>query len=104
MKKKKWISAINRFRSVIDQYETTIYVEEALHRLVEIYYIIGLKDEAQKYAKVLGYNYKSSEWYKNSYAVFDKKYLNNRKKLEKKVKKQKGSIVKKIKSLLDLND
>ncbi len=102
--KKKWISAINRFRSVIDQYETTIYVEEALHRLVEIYYIIGLKDEAQKYAKVLGYNYKSSEWYKNSYAVFDKKYLNNRKKLEKKVKKQKGSIVKKIKSLLDLND
>ncbi len=102
--KKKWISAINRFRSVVDEYETTIFVEEALHRLVEIYYIIGLKDEAQKYAKVLGYNYKSSEWYKNSYAVFDKKYLENIKKNKKIDKTKKNSVVKKIKSLLDLND
>ena len=73
-KKKKWISAINRFRTVIDDYETTIYTEEALHRLVEIYYTIGLKDEAKKYAKLLGYNYQSSEWYEKSYIVFDKKY------------------------------
>ena len=102
--KKKWISAINRFRAVVDKYETTIYVEEALHRLVEIHYIIGLKAEAQKYAKVLGYNYESSEWYKNSYAVFNKKYLENRKKLKKINKTKKGSVVKKIKSLLDLND
>ena len=102
--RKKWVSAINRFRSVIDKYETTIYVEEALHRLVEIHYILGLKDEAQKYATVLGYNYKSSEWYKNSYAVFDKKYSQERKKLKKKDKKKKNSIVKKIKSLLDIND
>ena len=71
--------------------------------MVEIYYILGLKDEARKYAKVLGYNYKSSEWYKNSYAVFDKKYSNNRK-LEKTSKNKKGSIVKKVKSLFDLND
>ena len=103
-KKKKWISAINRFRSVVDEYETTIYVEEALHRLVEVYYIMGLKNESQKYAKLLGYNYKSSEWYKNSYAVFDKKYLENRKKLKKNDETKKSSVVKKIKSLLDLND
>ena len=62
---KKWIPAINRFRTVIDDYDTTIYVEEALHRLVEVYYTIGLTDEAQKYAKLLGYNYNSSQWYEN---------------------------------------
>ena len=67
-KKKKWISSINRFRTVVDEYDTTIYVEEALHRLVEVYYTLGLKEEAQKYAKVLGYNYKSSKWYQKSYA------------------------------------
>merc|ERR1711991_180410 len=72
--KKKWIPAINRFRTVIDEYDTTIYIEEALHRLVEVYYTIGLKDEAKKYASLLGYNYQSSEWYEKSYAVFDKKY------------------------------
>ena len=59
----------------MDKYETTIYVEEALHRLVEVYYHLGLKKEAKKYAKVLGYNYKSSKWYENSYAVFNKKYV-----------------------------
>ena len=74
IEKKKWIPAINRFRNVIDTYQTTIYVEEALHRLVEVHYIIGLKEEAQKYASTLGYNYQSSKWYENSYAVFDKKY------------------------------
>ena len=61
--KRKWIPAINRFRTVVDQYETTIYTQEALHRLVEIYYTLGLKDEAEKYAKLLGYNYQSSQWY-----------------------------------------
>ena len=63
---KKWIAAINRFRKVVDDYETTIYTEEALHRLVEIYYNIGLTNEAKKYAKLLGYNYQSSEWYEKS--------------------------------------
>ena len=72
--KKKWISAINRFQTIVNDYETTIYVEEALHRLVEVHYIIGLKDEAKKYAKLLGYNYQSSKWYENSYSLFDKKY------------------------------
>ena len=76
--KKKWIPAINRFRKVVDDYDTTIYVEEALHRLVEVYYTIGLKNESKKYAQILGYNYKSSRWYENSYSVFSKKYETNR--------------------------
>tara|TARA_B100000674_G_C37685558_1_gene843505 strand:+ start:32 stop:886 length:855 start_codon:yes stop_codon:yes gene_type:complete len=101
--KKKWIPAINRFRTVVDDYETTIYVEEALHRLVEIYYHLGLKNEAQKYAKVLGYNYKSSKWYENTYAVFNKKYVvKNKKKIDK--NKKKNSLVQKIKSLFDFNE
>ena len=60
---KKWIPAINRFRIIIDEYETTIYTEEALHRLVEVYYTIGLKNEAKKYASLLGYNYQSSQFW-----------------------------------------
>jgi len=99
MEKKKWIPAINRFRSIIDQYDTTIYVEEALYRLVEIYYIIGLEDEAKRYANLLGYNYKSSEWYEKSYSIFNKIYAKNK---EKNIKNQKGitnSLLKKFKSL-----
>ena len=96
--KKKWIPAINRFQTVINDYETTIYTEEALHRLVEVHYRIGLKKEAQKYAELLGYNYQSSEWYKKSYSVFNKNYEKNKKKINKKKKK---TILKKFKSLLD---
>ena len=92
--RKKWIAAINRFKEVIDNYETTIYVEEALHRLVEIYYILGLENEAQKYANLLGYNYQSSQWYENSYRVFNKSYE------IKSIKKDKNGILKKFKSLL----
>ena len=73
--KKKWIAAINRFRNVVDVYETTIYVEEALHELVETYYVLGLVDESQKYANLLGYNYQSSRWYEQSYSVFNKNYI-----------------------------
>ena len=97
--KKKWVAAINRFKTVVNNYETTIYAEEALHRLVEVHYIIGLKDEAKKYAKVLGYNYQSSEWYKNSYSLFDKKY-----KIIKENKIKRKSTIKKIKSLFDWNE
>lgn len=97
--KKKWISAINRFQTIINDYETTIYAEEALHRLVEVHYIIGLKDEAKKYAKLLGYNYQSSEWYENSYSLFDKEY-----KRIKKNKIKKKSTLKKIKSLFEFNE
>jgi len=95
--KKKWIPAINRFRTVIDDYDRTIYVEEALYRLVEIYYTLGLDQEAQKYANVLGYNYNSSKWYEKSYGLFNKNY-----KIEKlKKNKQENSILNKIKSLIN---
>ena len=95
--KKKWIPAIKRFRTVIDDFETTIYTEEALHRLVEVHYILGLKDEAKKYANLLGYNYQSSKWYEKSYAVFNKLYEKNKKD---NIKKNKN-ILKKIKSLFE---
>ena len=98
--KKKWIAAINRFKNVVDDYETTIYVEEALYRLVEVYYLLGLKEESQKYAKLLGYNYQSSEWYENSYAFFDKKY----KKKEFIKLNEKNNITKKIKTFLNINE
>jgi len=95
--KKKWIPAINRFRTVIDDYDRTIYVEEALYRLVEIYYNLGLNQEAQKYASLLGYNYNSSKWYEKSYGLFNKNY-----KIEKlKKNKQENSILNKIKSLIN---
>jgi outer membrane protein assembly factor BamD len=99
IQKKKWIPAINRFRKIIDEYETTIYSEEALHRLVEIHYILGLQGEAEKYAYLLGYNYQSSEWYKKSYGVFDKMY---EKKLKKSKRNKKDGIIKRtFKSLFN---
>ena len=100
--KKKWIPAINRFRTVIDDYETTIYAQEALHRLVEVHYILGLKNEARKYAKLLGYNYQSSKWYEKSYSVFDKEYKKNIKKRDKQ-RSKKNKTLKKIKSLFSLD-
>ena len=98
IEKEKWIPAINRYKNVLDKFETTIYVEEALHRLVEIHYKIGLIDESKKYAALLGYNYQSSEWYRESYKVFNKDYQ----KIIKKRKKQKNKVstLEKIKSLL----
>ena len=100
LERKKWIPAINRFRTVIDQYNTTIYTQEALHRLVEIYYIIGLKEEAENYAKLVGYNFQSSIWYEKSYSLFDKMYEENKKKKINNNKKS-NEIIKKIKSLLN---
>ena len=98
---KKLIPAINRFRIIIDDYETTIYTEEALHRLVEVYYTIGLINEAKKYASLLGYNYQSSQWYEKSYSVFNKLYEQNKKKMIDKEKKKDRSILKKFKSLFN---
>ena len=85
LERKKWIAAINRFKIVVNDFETTVYAEEALHRLVEVHYRIGLKDEAKKYAKLLGYNYQSSDWYKNSYSLFNTKYkITKKNKIKKK--------------------
>ena len=83
-KKEKWIAAINRYKVVVEKYGTTIYVEEAIHRLVEIYYKIGLVEESKKYAILLGYNYLSGDWYEQSYRVFNKNYSNSISKIDKK--------------------
>ncbi|WP_440936748.1 outer membrane protein assembly factor BamD [Candidatus Pelagibacter sp.] len=99
--KKKWIPAINRFREIIDNYDTTIYAEEALHRLVEVHYTIGLIDEAEKYAQLLGYNYQSSDWYEKSYSLFDKTYEKRKKERLKTYKKKGGGLIKKFKTLLE---
>ena len=96
MEKEKWIASINRFKKVVKDYDKTIYVEEALFRLVEIYYRIGLEEEAKKYAYLLGYNYQSSAWYENSYQIFNQKF--KKKRIIKKNKSK--SILEKIKSLL----
>jgi len=99
MKKQKWIAAINRFKEVVEVYDTTIYVEEALHRLVEIHYRVGLVDEAKKYASLLGYNYQSSKWYEATYIIFNKDYESPINKINKK----KGNfIIRKFKSLFEM--
>ena len=102
--KKKWIAAINRFRVVVDDYSDTVYTEEALHRLVEIYYTLGLKEEAKKYAQVLGYNYQSSLWYEKSYIVFNKVYKEMNKKKQKEKKNKENNFIKKLKSLIDIDE
>ena len=100
LKKDKWIPALNRFKKIVIEYNTTIYTEEALHRLVEINYRLGLIEESKRYANTLGYNYESSEWYKNSYEVFNKNYRDGIKEL-KKDKKKKIGIRKRFKGLLE---
>ena len=95
--REKWIPAINRFKTVVKDYETTIFVEEALHRLVELHYKVGLVDESKKYAALLGYNYQSSKWYEESYKIFNKNY----EKISKtRNKKKEESIIQKFKDLL----
>ena len=99
--RKKWIPAINRFREIVDNYDTTVFAEEALHRLVEVHYTIGLTDEAEKYAQLLGYNYQSSKWYENSYSLFDKTYKKRKKNRLKTYKKKSNGLIKKFKTLLE---
>ena len=97
IKTEKWIPAINRLKTVIEKYDRTVFIEEALHRLVEVYYKIGLVEEAKKAAVILGYNYKSNVWYERSYKVFNKEY-----KIKKDKKKKEMSLIrKKIKSLFE---
>ena len=98
IKKEKWIPAINRFKYVLEKFDQTIFVEEAIHRLVEINYKIGLIEESKKYAKLLGYNYLSSEWYKKSYKIFNQDYSLKTAKIDKPKKK---GVIKKFKKLFD---
>ena len=97
MKTGKWIPALNRLKTVVEKYDRTVFVEEALHRLVEVYYKLGLESEARQAASILGYNYNSGEWYQKSYKVFNKNY--KIKKIKK--KKEMGLIRRKIKSLFE---
>ena len=98
IKKQKWIPAINRFKNILKDYDTTIYAEEAIHRLVEIHYRIGLESEAKKYASLLGYNYLSSEWYKKSYKIFNTKYQIKQNVIEKN-RKDKSGLIQKFKKI-----
>ena len=97
MKTEKWIPALNRLKTVVKKYDKTVFIEEALHRLVEVYYKIGLVDEAKQAAAILGYNYQSSQWYERSYKIFNKKYKT--KKIKK--KKEMGLLRRKIKGLFE---
>ena len=97
MNTEKWIAALNRLKVVVDQYDRTVFIEEALHRLAEVYYRLGLVDEAKKAASILGYNYGSGQWYERTYKVFNKKYKPRKIKKEKKM----GLIRRKIKSLFE---
>ena len=94
LKKQKWVAAINRFKNILKLYGTTIYVEEALHRLVETNYKIGLIEEAEKYANLLGYNYQSSQWYEQSYKIFNEEYQTSFQ-----IRKDKDSVFSKFKKL-----
>ena len=94
--KEKWIPAMNRYKKIVDEYDTTIFIEEALYRLVELNYKLGLLDEAKKYSILLGYNYQSSDWYERSYKILNNDY--KRTKIIKDLKKEK-SLLKKFKEL-----
>ncbi|MDC0618173.1 outer membrane protein assembly factor BamD [Candidatus Pelagibacter sp.] len=98
LKSKKWIPALNRFKNVLENYETTAYVEEALFRLVETNYKIGLVEESKKYANLLGYNYGSSEWYKASYKIFNQDYKYDEKQQKKNKQKDKKKILSRFKA------
>lgn len=94
MTTQKWIPAINRLKIIVEDYQKTVFIEEALHRLVEIHYYLGLEDEAKKYANILGYNYNSSEWFEQSYKILNKNYKIV--KIEKDKNKDNKSFFKKI--------
>ena len=97
IQREKWIPAINRFKVVINQYDSTIYVEEALFRLVELHFKLGLDDEARKYAYLLVYNYQSSEWYEASYKILNNEY--EKRKINS--KNEKINFIKKFKQLFE---
>ena len=93
----KWVPAISRLKIIVKDYEKTVFIEEALHRLVEIHYYLGLEDESKKYAQILGYNYNSSEWFERSYKILNKDYKIIKKKKVKKDESFLKKIINKIK-------
>jgi outer membrane protein assembly factor BamD len=94
-KREKWLSALKRLFNIINNYETTIYTEEALHRIVEIYYRLGDIESAKKYVSILGYNFNDSDWYKKSYKIIvDQKFIIDK-------KKQKKTFKDKLKTLIN---
>ena len=101
IKNEKWIAAINRLKVVVEDYDDTVFVEEALFRLVEIYYKLGLENEAKAAAVLLGYNYNSSEWYKRSYKILNKNYSDP---IIQKKDKESGLVGRTIKKLLLIDD
>lgn len=96
LKRGKWIPSLRRFKIVIEDFDQTIFAEEALHRLVELNYKLGLENEAKKYANILGYNYQSGEWYEKTYKIFNVDYS---KKINDEIKKDKKSVIDKFKKL-----
>ena len=92
----KWVPAIKRLKVIVEDYDNTVFVEEALHRLVEIHYHLGLEEEAKKYANILGYNYNSGEWFKQSYKILNKDYDINKEKEKKLIKKKDQNLFDKI--------
>ncbi len=97
IEREKWIPAINRYKIILENYDDTIYVEEAIHRLVEIHYKVGLINESKKYANLLGYNYQSGEWYEKSYKIFNQNY----EKPKIKTVKNKKTIIQRLRSLIN---
>ena len=98
LEREKWIPAMNRYKTIVEDYDTTIFIEEALFRLVELNYMLGIIDEAKKYTALLGYNYQSSDWYELSYKILNKEYTKSN--IKKNEKKQ-NSLIKKFKELLE---
>ena len=96
LEREKWIPAMNRYKKIVNKYDTTIFVEEALYRLVELNYKLGLENESKKYAIMLGYNYQSSDWYERSYKILNKDYKKTE--IKKNLKEQK-SLLEKFKDL-----
>ena len=96
LEREKWIPAMNRYKKIVNKYDTTIFVEEGLYRLVELNYKLGLENESKKYAVILGYNYQSSDWYERSYNILNKEY--KKIKINNDLKEQK-SLLKKFKDL-----
>ena len=96
LEREKWIPAMNRYKKIVNEYDTTIFIEEALYRLVELNYKLGLIDEAKKYTALLGYNYQSSDWYERSYKILNTNY--EKPQIKKDLNKQK-SLLKKFKKL-----